>query len=162
MKNLIIGLLAIVVSAESYFLFFAPPRKAIEQYKIPIPYAQSLIKNFQETAQFKDSTVDLTQNIFFPKVLLDALNHDLKKLPGKNSDKGFRIYLAKYGTVGADGKEIPELEGKLTVVLKASSKVRDIPINGQQAIPPAQNGVYAYNYGELCPRMCDDGDELSY
>lgn len=160
MKNLIIGLLAIAVLVEAYFLFFAPPRKAIEQYKIPIPYAQSLIKNFQESAQLKDSTVELTQNIFFPKVLLDALCHDIKKLPGKNSDKGFRIYLAKYGKLDSDEKEIPDLEGKLTVVLKASSKVRDIPINGQAIVEPTPQGVYAYNYGELCPRMCDDGDEL--
>lgn len=162
MKNFIIVLLTIAVLVQAYFLFFAPPRKAIEQYKIPISYAQTMIRNFRASPVGADSTVELTQSVFFPKILLDALCYDLKQLPGKNADKGFRIYLAKYGNVDAEGKEIPDLENKLTVILKASSKVRDIPINGQQMIAPAQNGVYAYNYGELCPKMCDEGDELGF
>lgn len=158
MKNILLLILAMVVAVETYFLF-KPVDTAIEKYKIDRSYSQNLVDNYQQRLQSaygQNASDSITRSMYFPKVVLDALCRDIKKLPGKNTEKGFRIYLGEYGTFDRNGNLHPDRAKRITAILSASVKPDTIGSIFKLYNGPIET-LQHYNYPEICPSVCSDG-----
>lgn len=86
---------------------------------------------------------EIEKSVYFKKEEIETLWNSINS-SGLQGEKGIRIYFARYDETISN----QEFKDKMTVIIRACVNTKDLPYSDAYNV--------AYNYGDLCPKICGD------